>query len=71
MIALTVDNFTKQYGVGRTKVYELLAEGKLTARKLGKRTLIDRAEADSWYHSLPSYQPESAKEMNKIERTTS
>jgi excisionase family DNA binding protein len=57
MIALTVENFTKEYGIGRTKLYELLAEGKITARKLGKRTLIDRAEADSWFHSLPTYQP--------------
>ena len=34
-------------GVGRTKIYELMADGNLDAVKIGSRRLI-RAIAESW-----------------------
>jgi excisionase family DNA binding protein len=34
-------------------VYFLIADGKLKARKLGSRTLIDYASVTAFYHSLP------------------
>jgi excisionase family DNA binding protein len=47
--------FCETYGVGRTKTYDLINSGAISARKSGKTTLIDRASAERWYESLPSY----------------
>lgn len=55
--AYTVDGFCRAFGIGRTKTYELLACGKLPAKKLGKRTLILRSDAETWLRSLPAMEP--------------
>jgi hypothetical protein len=36
--ALSVAQFSEDYGVGRTKIYEELKSGRLRGRKIGKRT---------------------------------
>jgi excisionase family DNA binding protein len=41
-------------GIGRTKIYEAIASGALTARKCGKRTLILRDDLRRFLGSLPS-----------------
>ncbi|MCT2401377.1 hypothetical protein [Novosphingobium mangrovi (ex Huang et al. 2023)] len=38
---------------GRTRAYELLAEGKLRAKKLGNRTIWDFQAAEDLIESLP------------------
>lgn len=43
-------------GCSRSEIYRLLRAGKLTARKLGKRTLIDRESIDACWWSLPHWQ---------------
>ena len=40
-------------GIGRTKIYQAIADGKLKARKLGKRTLVLRADLQAFLASLP------------------
>lgn len=55
--ALTINDFIETYRVGRTRLYELLAEGAIVARKSGSRTLIDRDTAAAWFKSLPEYRP--------------
>ncbi len=40
-------------GVGNTKGHELIAEGKLVARKLGAKTLIETASLRAYVASLP------------------
>ena len=40
-------------GLGRTKLYEFLASGALTARKAGKKTLILRQELMGFLANLP------------------
>ena len=46
-----------EYGhFGKTTAYALLAAGKITARKLGKRVLIERASLDRFLRSLPKLQ---------------
>lgn len=37
--------------VGRTKLYELIKTGALRPRKLGRRTLLSRAEIDALIES--------------------
>ncbi len=39
--------------VGNTKGYELIAEGKLVARKLGSRTMIETESLKAYVASLP------------------
>jgi excisionase family DNA binding protein len=40
-------------GIGRSKLYEAIASGRLTARKLGKRTLILRDDLRKFLQALP------------------
>lgn len=53
--AMPISVFCDMYGIGRTKTYDLINSGAISARKSGKTTLIDRASAERWYASLPSY----------------
>lgn len=39
-VTTSVDDAAKALGIGRTKLYELVAEGRLKALKIGRRTLI-------------------------------
>jgi hypothetical protein len=43
-----------RYGVGRTKLYALIAAGAVRAVKLGPSTLIDVAAADAFFRDLPA-----------------
>lgn len=51
--ALTVSEFCKIYGIGRTFFYEQIKAGLLSACKAGTKTLILRSEADRWARALP------------------
>jgi excisionase family DNA binding protein len=51
--AFSIQAFCRQYGVGRTKVYQEIKAGKLKAKKAGKRTLIQGDEAERWARELP------------------
>ena len=37
---LSVNQFCESIGIGRTKAYELLAQGEIEAVRIGRRTLI-------------------------------
>lgn len=50
---MSIAQFSKEYGVGRTKTYEELKSGRLHARKLGNRTLITEDDAEEWLCHLP------------------
>lgn len=50
---LSVKEFTHAYGISRSKVYELLKSGALTAVKAGRRTLIRLSDAEAWLNALP------------------
>jgi excisionase family DNA binding protein len=52
--ALSIAEACVMAGIGRTKIYEAIASGKLTARKCGKRTLILREELRQFLASLPT-----------------
>lgn len=43
-------------GIGRTKLYEAIAGGQLTARKYGSRTIVLRGELLRFLTSLPEVQ---------------
>jgi excisionase family DNA binding protein len=51
--AFSIGEFCAQYGLGRTKTYEEIKKGRLRGRKIGKRTLIARDDAENWLQRLP------------------
>ena len=44
--AMRINDFCATIGIGRTKAYELINEGKLTAISIAGRTLIPATEVD-------------------------
>ncbi len=53
--AFTVEEFIEAYRVNRNRVYAEIHAGRLRARKLGRRTMIARADAAAWFAALPDY----------------
>jgi excisionase family DNA binding protein len=51
--AFTLKDFCDAYRVCREKAYQQIRAGRLRAVKLGRKTLILRADADAWAASLP------------------
>ena len=51
--ALSMAQFCRRYGVGRTKAYEEIKRGRLRARKIGRRTVIAVDDAEAWLQRLP------------------
>jgi excisionase family DNA binding protein len=51
--AVTIAEAIELSGIGRSSLYKLFNEGKLTPRKAGKRTLILVAELEKYLKSLP------------------
>ena len=52
-IAYSVDEAAQRAGIGPTKLREEIREGRLVARKVGKRTLITAGDLAAWAHRLP------------------
>ena len=51
--ALTIPEFSRMFGISRTKIYEEIKAGKLDARKIGTRTIVPRDAALRWARALP------------------
>ena len=51
--AYSIPQVMAKIGIGRDKLYGLIREGKLPARKLGRRTLIVASDLDAFLKSLP------------------
>jgi hypothetical protein len=56
-IARNPDRWARHHGLSRSRVYELINEGVIVARKLGGRTLIFDADNEQFRKSLPVVQP--------------
>lgn len=39
-VTVTIDGAEKALSIGKTKLYELIAEGRLKTVKIGRRTLV-------------------------------
>jgi excisionase family DNA binding protein len=51
--AMSVEEAAKAAGVGRTLLFEEIRKGHITARKVGRRTIITTEDLDAWLNSLP------------------
>ena len=52
--AMSVDEAAKAAGIGRTMLFEEIRKGRITARKVGRRTIITVDEFDAWLKALPA-----------------
>jgi excisionase family DNA binding protein len=52
-ILLTIADACRALGVGRSKLYELIAAGELSVRKCGRKSLILRTEVVALADRLP------------------
>ena len=53
----SVREFCARYGICKQTFYDEIHRGRITAKKLGKKTVILRADADAWAKSLPALDP--------------
>lgn len=53
-LALSVKQFCAAYGICRQTFYDEINRGRLKAVKLGAKTMVLKADADSWAASLPA-----------------
>jgi hypothetical protein len=51
--AFAVREFCAHYGICRQTFYDEIRRGRLRALKLGKKTIVLRADAEAWRNSLP------------------
>lgn len=47
--AYSLNDFLRRYAISHSKAYREMRSGSLRARKLGRKTLIDVAEAERWW----------------------
>ena len=48
----TLPEFCGRHSISRTAAYREIGEGRLRVTKVGRRTLIARADAEAWLESL-------------------
>lgn len=51
--AYSLVNFASRHGISRSKLYGEIRAGRLTARKIGDRTIILAEDGKAWRESLP------------------
>jgi len=52
-LSYSIDRLAAACDVGRSLLYEEIAAGRLTARKVGRRTIVTRSDAIRWLRGLP------------------
>lgn len=52
-LAYSISRLVRESDVSRSLIYEEIASGRLIARKIGRRTIVRRADALAWLRSLP------------------
>jgi excisionase family DNA binding protein len=50
----TIRESCELIAIGRTKFYELVANGEIPVRKVGKKTLVAAADLRRWAERLPA-----------------
>jgi hypothetical protein len=49
---LSIEEFCELYGICRSLTYVEIREGRLKARKVGRRTILAAEDAERWFHDL-------------------
>jgi hypothetical protein len=53
-IALTIEDAVKASGLSRTRIYQLIGDRLLVARKAGRRTLVMGESLETYLANLPA-----------------
>ena len=53
----TIEDWRKITGSNRNRFYQEVREGRLKARKYGRRTVVLRADFEAWLNDLPEFIP--------------
>lgn len=51
--AMSIDDFCRWAGIGRSLAYTEIAAGRLRTTKVGRRTLVTAEAASTWLAALP------------------
>ena len=52
--SLTIEGVTAHFGISRSGIYRLIGDGKLTARKIGGRTMLLTADVRAMIQGAPT-----------------
>jgi len=55
----TITQCCRMAAIGRTKFYELIANGEIPVRKIGKKTLVAASDLHDWVERLPAIERKS------------
>ena len=53
---LTIKRACEASGLSRSTIYEAMGKGALPALKVGRRTLVRRADLERWLDAMPNAQ---------------
>lgn len=59
-LGFTMEEAAATAAIGRTRVYAAVKDGKLKARKFGRRTVILREDLEAFLRALPAREPNDA-----------
>jgi hypothetical protein len=51
--AMNLRVFCARYGIGRTSAYSEIKQGRLRAKKVGRKTIVCEDDAERWLRLLP------------------
>ena len=63
--AFDIASFCQRFRTNRTALYRELDAGRLVAKKVGRRTIITKADALHWLENLPKQRPNPAHPRRK------
>jgi excisionase family DNA binding protein len=66
-VAYTIKDAIKITGMNRTRLYAELKNGSLTAKKVGRTTLISRESIEAWFENLQEY-PVAQKNLTSLQK---
>ena len=58
-LLLSIPDACRALGIGKSKLYVLIADGALTVRKIGRKTLIPTADIERFAAGLPVTSPKN------------
>lgn len=63
---LFINEVKDRYNIGRTRLYELFRQGKVTRVKLGKRVMVPKASLDEWLDDVRTAKREEINKRNAL-----